>query len=119
MHVTIKESNGSEQYQIVPFASLPVLQREGYFSYSVTGGEYRAYDSSIDKTKFGQFTLIYGLPYGITAYGGSQVSEHYQSYSIGAGQNLGRFGALSIDVTHANSTLSNDVKERPIIPFPL
>ncbi|MEY1249219.1 fimbria/pilus outer membrane usher protein, partial [Providencia rettgeri] len=75
LHVTIKESNGSEQYQIVPFASLPVLQREGYFSYSVTGGEYRAYDSSIDKTKFGQFTLIYGLPYGITAYGGSQVSE--------------------------------------------
>ncbi|MEX6281585.1 fimbria/pilus outer membrane usher protein [Providencia hangzhouensis] len=112
LHVTIKESNGSEQYQIVPFASLPVLQREGYFSYSVTGGEYRAYDSSIDKTKFGQFTLIYGLPYGITAYGGSQVSEHYQSYSIGAGQNLGRFGALSIDVTHANSTLSNDVKEK-------
>lgn len=88
------------------------MQREGYFSYSVTGGEYRAYDSSIDKTKFGQFTLIYGLPYGITAYGGSQVSEHYQSYSIGAGQNLGRFGALSIDVTHANSTLSNDVKEK-------
>ncbi|MFW0929380.1 fimbria/pilus outer membrane usher protein [Providencia sp. VP23HZSY-1] len=112
LHVTIKESNGSEQYQIVPFASLPVLQREGYFSYSVTGGEYRAYDNSIDKTKFGQFTLIYGLPYGITAYGGSQVSEHYQSYSIGAGQNLGRFGALSIDVTHANSTLSNDVKEK-------
>lgn len=112
LHVTIKESNGSEQYQIVPFASLPVLQREGYFSYSVTSGEYRAYDSSIDKTKFGQFTLIYGLPYGITAYGGSQVSEHYQSYSIGAGQNLGRFGALSIDVTHANSTLSNDVKEK-------
>lgn len=52
------------------------------------------------------------MPYGITAYGGSQVSEHYQSYSIGAGQNLGRFGALSIDVTHANSTLSNDVKEK-------
>ncbi|MEX5926860.1 fimbria/pilus outer membrane usher protein [Providencia hangzhouensis] len=111
LHVTIKESNGSEQYQIVPFASLPVLQREGYFSYSVTGGEYRAYDSSIDKTKFGQFTLIYGLPYGITTYGGSQVSEHYQSYSIGAGKNLGRFGALSIDITHANSTLSNDATE--------
>ncbi|MEX9787756.1 fimbria/pilus outer membrane usher protein [Providencia rettgeri] len=111
LHVTIKESNGSEQYQIVHFASLPVLQREGYFSYSVTGGEYRAYDSSIDKTKFGQFTLIYGLPYGITTYGGSQVSEHYQSYSIGAGKNLGRFGALSIDITHANSTLSNDATE--------
>ncbi len=111
LHVTIKESNGSEQYQIVPFASLPVLQREGYFSYSATAGQYRSYDSHVDKTNFGQFTLIYGLPYGITAYGGSQLSENYQSYSIGSGQNLGRFGALSIDITHANSKLRDGLKE--------
>ncbi|SUC34137.1 Outer membrane usher protein fimD precursor [Providencia rustigianii] len=111
LHVTIKESNGSEQYQIVPFASLPVLQREGYMSYSATAGQYRSYDSHVDKTHFGQLTLIYGLPYGITAYGGSQLSEHYQSYSIGTGQNLGRFGALSVDITHADSTLSNGQKE--------
>lgn len=38
LYVTIKESNGSEQHQIIPFASLPVLQREGYLSYSITGG---------------------------------------------------------------------------------
>ncbi|MEX9949446.1 fimbria/pilus outer membrane usher protein [Providencia alcalifaciens] len=112
LHVTIKESNGSEQYQIVPFASLPVLQREGYLSYSVTGGQYRSYDSHVDKTHFGQFTLIYGLPYGITAYGGSQISEKYQSYSLGAGQNLGQLGALSIDITHANAKLSDDSKEQ-------
>lgn len=112
LHVTIKESNGSEQYQIVPFASLPVLQREGYFSYSATGGQYRSYDSHVDKTHFGQFTAIYGLPYGITAYGGSQFSEKYQSYSIGAGQNLGQLGAVSIDVTHANAKFSDDSKEQ-------
>ncbi len=111
LHVTIKESNGSEQVQIVPFASLPVLQREGYFSYSATAGQYRSYDSHVDKTNFGQFTLIYGLPYGITAYGGSQLSENYQSYSIGSGQNLGRFGAISVDITHANSKLRDDLKE--------
>ena len=111
LHVTIKESNGSEQVQIVPFASLPVLQREGYLSYSVTGGEYRAYDSSVDKTHFGQFTLIYGLIHGITLFGGSQFSEKYQSYSLGAGKNMGAFGAISIDVTHANATLGNDAKD--------
>ncbi|ATM99657.1 fimbrial assembly protein [Proteus vulgaris] len=107
LYVTIKESNGSEQHQIVPFASLPVLQREGYLSYSVTGGEYRSYDKNVDKTKFGQFTLIYGLPYGVTTYGGSQFSNHYQAYSIGVGQNLGALGAISIDVTQANSKLNN------------
>ncbi|MTB65509.1 fimbria/pilus outer membrane usher protein [Providencia sp. wls1943] len=111
LHVTIKEANGSEQYQIIPYASLPVLQREGYVSYSVTGGQYRSYDSSVDKKPFAQFTLIYGLPWGLTAFGGSQVSDKYQAYSVGAGQNLGRFGALSIDVTHANSTLNNGTSE--------
>ncbi|MEY0161132.1 fimbria/pilus outer membrane usher protein [Providencia rettgeri] len=112
LHVTIKESNGSEQVQIVPFASLPVLQREGYLSYSTTAGEYRSYDSHVDKTKFGQFTLVYGLPYGITMFGGSQFSEKYQSYSIGAGQNLGRFGALSIDITQSHAKMRDDSKER-------
>ncbi|HHR6130548.1 TPA: fimbria/pilus outer membrane usher protein [Providencia alcalifaciens] len=111
LHVTIKETNGSEQYQIIPFASLPVLQREGYLSYSVTGGQYRSYDSNVDKKTFAQLALTYGLPWGMTLFGGSQVSDKYQAYSIGSGQNLGRFGALSIDVTHASSTLSNGDKE--------
>lgn len=112
LYVTIKESNGSEQHQIVPFASLPVLQREGYLSYSVTGGEYRSYDKNVDKTKFGQFTLIYGLPYGVTTYGGSQLSQDYQSYSLGAGKNLGVFGAISVDITHANSTFNDGTKQQ-------
>lgn len=112
LYVTIKEANGSEQYQIVPFASLPVLQREGYLSYSMTGGEYRSYDKNIEKKKFGQLTLIYGLPYGITAYGGSQISDKYQSYSIGAGKNLGILGAISVDIIEANSTLNNGKTKR-------
>ncbi|MEI9749136.1 fimbria/pilus outer membrane usher protein [Moellerella wisconsensis] len=112
LYVTIKEANGSEQHQIVPFASLPVLQREGYLSYSMTGGEYRSYDKNIEKKKFGQLTLIYGLPYGITAYGGSQISDKYQSYSIGAGKNLGILGAISVDIIEANSTLNNGKTKR-------
>ena len=112
LHVTIKESNGSEQVQIVPFASLPVLQREGYLSYSATGGQYRSYDSHVDKTHFGQFTLVYGLPYGVTAFGGSQLSEKYQSYSVGAGKNLGILGAVSIDITQSHAKMHDDTKER-------
>ena len=30
LYVTIKGANGSEQHQIVPFASLPVLQRRSF-----------------------------------------------------------------------------------------
>lgn len=36
LDVTIKEADGSEQHQLVPFASLPVLQREGRLKYSLT-----------------------------------------------------------------------------------
>ncbi|WP_157632460.1 fimbria/pilus outer membrane usher protein, partial [Bacillus cereus] len=38
LDVTIKEADGSEQHQLVPFASLPVLQREGRLKYSLTSG---------------------------------------------------------------------------------
>nr|WP_314267067.1 fimbria/pilus outer membrane usher protein [uncultured Moellerella sp.] len=107
LNVTIKEADGSEQHQIVPFASLPVLQREGRLSYSLTGGEYRSYDSHVDKTNFGQFTLVYGLPYSITSFGGSQLSDKYQSYAFGFGKNFGQLGAVSLDVIHSHSELDN------------
>lgn len=101
LFVTIKEADGSEQHLVVPYASLPLLQREGRLKYSVTSGAYRSYDSSVDKTPLAQATAIYGLPLGFTAYGGSQISEHYQSLSLGQGKNLGDFGAVSVDVTQA------------------
>lgn len=74
LDVTVKESDGSEQHFTVAFASLPVLQREGRFKYAVTGGQYRSYNSDVEKTPFAQLTGIYGLPYGLTLYGGVQES---------------------------------------------
>lgn len=104
LDVTIKESDGSEQHFTVAFASLPVLQREGRFKYALTGGQYRSYNSDVDKTPFGQMTGIYGLPHGFTLYGGLQESSKYQSIAAGVGKNMGDFGAFSTDVTQAWST---------------
>ncbi len=101
LDVTVKEADGSEQHQVVPFASLPVLQREGRLKYSVTSGQYRSYDSRVDKEYFTQATAIYGLPAGFTLYGGGQFSQHYQSLILGMGKNLGEMGALSIDTAQA------------------
>ncbi|MFT2793751.1 fimbria/pilus outer membrane usher protein [Serratia sp. T13T92] len=109
--VTIKEADGSEQQLVVPFASLPVLQREGRLKYAVTSGQYRSYDSSVDKTLFSQGTAIYGLPAGFTAYGGGQFASPYQSLALGVGKNFGDFGALSVDVTQAWSTMQDRAKE--------
>lgn len=99
LFVTIKEADGSEQYLVIPFASLPVLQREGRIKYSLTGGQYRSYNSSVDSTPLAQGNIIYGLPYGLTIYGGLQESSKYQSLAMGLGKNLGDIGAVSVDVT--------------------
>ena len=84
LDVTIKKADGSEQHLRIPYASLPVLQREGKFRYSVTGGQFRAYDSHTEKNLFVQGTGIYGLPWGFTLYGGVQnAGNKYQSYALG------------------------------------
>ncbi|MER2891239.1 fimbria/pilus outer membrane usher protein, partial [Escherichia coli] len=89
LDVTIKEADGSEQHFTLPYASLPVLQREGRLKYALTGGQYRSYNHNVDKTPFGQITGIYGLSRGVTLYGGLQASSKYQSVAAGLGKNMG------------------------------
>jgi outer membrane usher protein len=58
LNVAVKEADGSEQDFVVPFASVPVLQREGRLKYSLTGGQYRPSDSGVDKKNLLQGTAI-------------------------------------------------------------
>ncbi|MBZ0058812.1 MULTISPECIES: fimbria/pilus outer membrane usher protein [unclassified Leclercia] len=108
LNVTVKETDGSEQHFVVPYASVPVLQREGRFKYSLTGGRYRSYDDSVEKTPFLQGTGIYGLPYDITLYGGMQTSQYYDALALGTGKNIGDLGAFSVDVTAAKSRMQGE-----------
>lgn len=108
LHVTIKEADGTEQNIVVPFASVPVLQREGRFKYSVTGGSYRSYRNNSNSDPFSQATGIYGLSHGFTVYGGSQLAKRYHSVTSGVGKNLGDLGALSVDFSHAWSKLKDE-----------
>lgn len=101
LQVDIEESDGSKQNFRVPFASSPILQREGRLKFDLTGGYYRAYDNAIKDTPFLQGTAIYGLADGATGYGGEQLAKNYQSLSLGIGKNLGVIGAISTDVTQS------------------
>ncbi len=91
LDVTIVEADGSEQHFTLPYASLPVLQREGRLKYALTAGQYRSYNRSVEKTPFGQLTGIYGLPHGITLYGGVQ-GQRVPVGGSGDGQEHGRSG---------------------------
>lgn len=111
LNVIIKEADGSEQNFIVPYASLPILQREGRLKYALTAGQYRSWDRRVDKTPFGQMTGILGAGGGFTLYGGFQESAKYQSIAGGLGRNLGDIGALSSDVTQAWSHPQGEKKQ--------
>jgi len=106
--VEVKETDGSINVYSVPYASVPVLQREGHLKYAVTAGKYRSNSEQQDDVNFAQSTLLWGLPAGFTAYGGTQVAKNYNAFALGLGVNIGTFGALSMDVTQANSILADD-----------
>lgn len=110
LYVTIEESDGTVQNYIVPFATLPVMVREGQFDYEVTAGKYRSYDNSVEETPFSQVTATYGVSSSNTVYGGMQTASKYQAISLGLGRNLGEFGALSADVTQAWSKQRDEEK---------
>ena len=107
LSVTIQESDGSNTQFTVPFASVPNLVRKGQVKYAVAAGKFRSVNNQ-DTPAFVQSELFSGWKYGLTFYGGAQFSQRYRALAAGIGQNLGRFGAYSLDITHAQSQLADD-----------
>lgn len=108
LQVTVKEADGTSQVYTVPYSSVPLLQREGYTRYAITTGEYRSGNSQQEKPTFFQSTVLQGLPYDWTLYGGTQLADRYRSFNLGVGKNMGELGALSVDITQAYATLPDD-----------
>lgn len=101
LDVTIKEEDGSEQHFTQPFASLAILKREGQTDVDISAGEMR--DESRFTPNVIQAQILHGFPWGLTLYGGAQVAEDYASAALGMGKDMGSFGAVSMDITHARS----------------
>lgn len=106
LSVTIQENDGSKTQYSVPFASVPNLVRTGQLKYALGAGKFRPANNQ-NAPQFAQGELFFGWQYGLTFYGGAQFSSNYNALALGVGQNLGRFGAYSVDVTHARSTLAD------------
>lgn len=103
--VVVKESDGTLKTFTIPYSSVPVLQREGHLRYGITVGRYRNGSNSYENPVFMQATLLRGLPFHLTAFGGAQLAENYRAVAAGLGANMGEWGALSADITHADSSL--------------
>ncbi|HBE9180243.1 TPA: fimbrial biogenesis outer membrane usher protein [Serratia fonticola] len=103
LDVTVEELDGSTQTFVTPFSSVPIMQRDGKLKYSFSSGRYRASFPTSKEPNFVQSTLIYGLPWNTTLYGGGLYSSNYYALALGAGLNLGEVGAFSADITQANT----------------
>ncbi len=108
LEVTIEEKEGSQQRYTVPYSTVPLLQREGRVKYDLVAGDYRSGNQDQETPFFAQGTLIAGLVDGYTLYGGAQFASRYTALAVGAGKNLGDWGAISFDLTHARSQLADD-----------
>lgn len=111
LEVTIEEKDGTVQKYVQPYSTVPVLQREGRLKYDMVVGRFRSGIDDQENPFYGEGTLLYGLSHGYTLYGGSQMSNHYKSYAIGLGANIGEWGATSFDFTQSNTTLNDGSKK--------
>ncbi|MDK9366469.1 fimbrial biogenesis usher protein [Lelliottia wanjuensis] len=108
LDVTVEEKDGNPQHYTVPYSTVPLLQREGRLKYDLVAGDYRSGNDDQDTPFFTQGTMIAGLGNGYTLYGGTQLASRYTSIALGAGKNLGDWGAVSLDLTQARSQLADD-----------
>lgn len=112
LEVAVKEADGSVKIFTVPYSSIPVLVREGQKKYALTTGKLRSNSDQYDTPSFVQGSLKWGMPGDVTVYGGVQSSNRYQSISAGMGMNLARAGAVSADITHADSHLTDGSRHK-------
>ncbi|SFM97180.1 fimbria/pilus outer membrane usher protein [Variovorax sp. OV329] len=126
LEVTITEADGRQTRYTQAFSAVPTLLREGTWRYSATGGKYRngygsgftystgnasyGYGSPVNQPSepgFVQGTLARGLGDDYTLYGGFMGANMYQALLAGVGKNLKEFGAVSIDLSAAHTTVDS------------
>lgn len=113
LEVTVRESDGGTRLFTVPYATVPDLLRQKQTKYELSAG----YVQNSGYTRYArlplfQGTLARGMAHESTLYGGLQFSRGYQSAAFGTGFNLGAWGAISADITHAESSLSGGNHQR-------
>lgn len=106
LEVTVWETDGRPQVFIVPYQKPAISLHQGFVKYSVMSGRYHpaGFHSKQDIT---QGTVMAGLPWNLTTYGGAEVSDSYKAGTLGLGISFGKLGSFSIDGTQAKSRFNH------------
>lgn len=103
LDVRVEEQDGSEQTFSVDTAQVPYLTRPGQLRYKLATGRPRDYNHHTQGPYFMTGELSWGLSNAWSLYGGTILSQDYNSVALGAGRDMNAFGTLSADVTHASA----------------
>lgn len=109
LEVTVEEKDGSQQRYTVPYSTVPPLQREGRWKYDLVAGDYRSGNSDQIRRSSSRHPgdrscqrlyPVWRYAAGVTLYLAGRRGR----------ENLGDWGAVSVDITHARSQLTDDSK---------
>lgn len=108
LHVRIEEQNGQVQEYDVSTASIPFLTRPGQLRYKISSGRPQTWDHNVEGDVFTTGEASWGIADGWSLYGGSIVSQDYQSLAAGIGRDMAVLGALAVDLTHSRADLPDN-----------
>lgn len=109
LDVVVTESDGSTQKIYVPISTMPMMQREGHYRYSLSAGKYRSAQNNVNPALL-TASVIKGISNLLTMYSGVTLSEKYKSFSFGVALGGGQWGALSLDNTLEKDKQLNVIK---------
>lgn len=108
LEVVITEADGQVRRFTQPYASIGNLLRDGIWRYTATVGRYDG-SEHLDNPPFWQATLARGGAWDTTLYGGLLSSDYYNASVFGLARDFAHLGALSFDVTRADSDLGAEL----------
>lgn len=96
---------------------MPILQREGRFKFDLTAGDFRSGNSQQSSPFFFSGHGTRRFTTGIYCLRRDAIICQLHRLLLGLGRNLGNWGAVSLDVTHARSQLADDSRHGDSIRF--
>lgn len=105
LDVSVKEADGSVNHYIVPYSSVPNMMQPGVSKFEFAAGRSEIEGAS-EQADFLQGTWQYGVNNLLTLYGGTMLSSHYRTFTLGTGWNTA-IGAVSVDGTQSHSQQDN------------
>lgn len=111
LEIIVKEADGRSTTNYQSYAALPMQLREKSVRFHIAAGQYRT-DQYVQKPRFMQGTLAYGVNSQMTLYGGARAANFYQLLLTGVGLNLGQYGSSALDMTYAQSQDMTTTRQR-------